>query len=335
MPPIDTDGQITVAGTLPCGRPVHAIRLRRGPLRARILTLGAIVQDLRLDGISHPLVLGAHEVSGYLTSHRYMGAVVGRYANRLGQGQFTIDGRRYQADRNFRGRHTLHGGADGADVQLWQIHETAPDRVTLTLRLADGHMGFPGNLDMTATLALTDDALIIELSARTDAATPCSLAHHGYFDLDGLGDIRGHRLWIAARQILEVDEDLIPTGQLLPVAGTPHDFALPRRIGDARHDHNFCLSDGPRPLRPVARLTGQTRLTMEVATTAPGLQLYDGAHLQDLAGLDGRIYGPHAGVALEAQHWPDAPNHPDFPDAILRPGLTDRQVTRYRFATGP
>lgn len=318
-------------GALPDGRAVEAVTLTSGRLTAWVLTLGAIVQDLRLAGVAHPLVLGSPDVAGYLGPARYFGAVVGRFANRIGGARFALDGRTFHTDPNWRGRHTLHGGADGMDLQLWRIMAAAPDRVTLACTLPDGHMGFPGTLSAQAEIALSGDALHLDLSAETDAPTPCSLTHHGFFDLDGEGDIRGHRLTIAADHYLPVDDDLIPTGRIAPVAGTDFDFRGGRVIVDRGYDHNFCLSDGPRPLRPVARLEGTGGLAMQVETTACGLQFYDGAYMAGVPGLEGRHYGPRAGLALETQGWPDAPNRPAFPSAILRPGQRYRETTLYRF----
>lgn len=318
-------------GRLDDGRDVHLVALRSGALRAEVLTLGAIVRDLRLAGVDYPLVLGADDPGTYLGEARHVGAIVGRYANRIGGARFTLDGQEYRTDANFLGRHTLHGGADGADRQVWTIEAQAVDRVVLGLVLPDGHMGFPGNLRIRAEIALQDAALCFTLSAQSDAATPCSLAHHGYFDLDGEGDIRQHRLRIAAEHYLPVDAELIPTGEIAPVAGGAFDFRVARPIGDHGYDHNFCLSGGRQALRPVAELTGRNGVAMAIETTACGLQLYDGAHLDGVAGLEGRRYGRHAGLALETQHWPDAPNRPGFPDTILRPGQAWREVTRYAF----
>lgn len=320
-----------ILGGLPCGQQVERVTLRNGALTARVLSLGAIVQDLRLDGVDHPLVLGCPEPMGYWDEGRYFGAIVGRFANRIGNGRFAIDGQSYRSDCNFRDRHTLHGGVFGTDLHPWKIDSLSGSEVRLTLTLDDGHMGFPGTMDITAVIALADTALSITLLARSDRATPCSLTHHGYFDLDGTGDIRDHSLMIEADHYLPVDDDLIPTGQIAPVGGTAFDFRQPRLIGNAGYDHNFCLSPAPVPLRPVARLTGASGLSMQVLTTACGLQLYDGAHLRNVRGLGGRVYGPYAGVALEAQHWPDAPNQPGFPDAILRPGQQYSEQTVYRF----
>ncbi|MEZ5724926.1 MAG: aldose epimerase family protein [Paracoccaceae bacterium] len=317
--------------TLPDGREVQRLTLRGGGLSATVLTLGAIVQDLRLDGIDHPLVLGAPDAASYLGPTRYFGAIVGRLANRIGNARFTLDGRDYRTDANFRDRHTLHGGSDGVDVHVWRIEARTPSSVTLSLSLPDGHMGFPGTIALTTRIALEDGALSFVLGATTDAPTPCSLTHHGYFNLDGSGDVRNHSVHIDADHMLPTTDDLIPTGEIAPVAGTRFDFRAPRPLGPEPCDRCFCLSDGPRPLRPVAWITGESGLALRVETTACGLQFYNGAYLRDVPGLDGRIYGPQAGLALEAQAWPDAPNQPNFPSAILRPGEAWSETTRYVF----
>lgn len=317
--------------TLPDGREVQRLTLRGGGLSATVLTLGAIVQDLRLDGIDHPLVLGAPDAASYLGPTRYFGAIVGRLANRIGNARFTLDGRDYRTDANFRDRHTLHGGSDGVDVHVWRIEARTPSSVTLSLSLPDGHMGFPGTIALTTRIALEDGALSFVLGATTDAPTPCSLTHHGYFNLDGSGDVRNHSVHIDADHMLPTTDDLIPTGEIAPVAGTRFDFRAPRPLGPEPCDRCFCLSDGPRPLRPVAWITGESGLALRVETTACGLQFYNGAYLRDVPGLDGRIYGPQAGLALEAQAWPDAPNQPNFPDTILRPGEAWSETTRYVF----
>lgn len=317
-------------GRLPDGREVRLIRLKGGGLSAEVLTLGAILRDLRLEGVGPPLVLGFASPEAYLGAGIYVGALVGRFANRIGGARFALEGRTHDLDRNFRGRHLLHGGSDGIHRHLWEIAALEADQVLLTLALPDGHMGFPGALRIRARISLAEAALSFELTAESDAPTPCSLAHHGYFDLDGEGDVREHELRIAAESYLPVDADLIPTGEIAPVAGTAFDFRGPRRIG-AGYDHNFCLARRRGPLREVARLTGRKGLSMAVETTEPGLQLYDGRHFDGSAGLEGRRYGPYAGVALEAQGWPDAPNHPQFPESVLRPGEVYRAATTYRF----
>lgn len=323
-----------IFGHMPDGRPVEAIRLRGSHLAATVLTMGATVQDLRLDGVSHPLVLGFPELAPYMSEGLYVGALVGRVANRIGQARFVLDGREVRVDANERG-NLLHGGRDGIHHQIWTVADRRSDRVVLTLDLPDGHMGFPGAVSIRAGISVSGDALGFDLAATSDAPTPVNLAHHGYFALDQSGDIRGHVLRVAADHYLPVDAGLIPTGEVAPVAGTAFDFRAGRRIDPAGYDHNLCLGPARAPLRAVAELGSASGLTMRVETTEPGLQIYDGRHFSGIRGLDGQSHGAFAGLALETQGWPDAVNHPHFPDTILRPGQTYRAVTRYGFCKSP
>jgi len=326
-----------IFGHLPDGRPVERVRLHGGALTAAVLTWGATVQDLRLTGVGHPLVLGAERPEPYLGPLAHAGAIVGRYANRIGGARFVLDGRTVHLSRNQQGRHCLHGGEGGTSRRLWTLADRDRASVTLTLSLPDGDMGFPGRLDLTATLTLDDRALDIAIRATCDRATPCSLSHHGYFALDDTGTLDHHHLRVQADHWLPLDADLVPTGRIAPVAGTGDDFRHLRPLAGLDLDRNFCLSAARAPLRPVAWLTSTASgLTMQVETTEPGLQVHTAGHLPKpgapgVPGLGGRRYGRHAGVALEAQHWPDAPNHPQFPPAILRPGMTDLHHTRYIF----
>lgn len=325
-----------VWGQMPDGRAVQRVCLSAHGLTAHVLTLGAIVQDLRLDGIAHPLVLGGDTLAPYLGPMQYFGALVGRYANRIGGALVHLDGLDWPLDRNWLNRHTLHGGADGAAQQVWDIVALSPDQATLALTLADGHMGFPGQMDVRATIALDPDcALRVSVTATTDRATPCSFSHHGYFTLDNTGTLDQHDLQIMADNVLTLDADSIPTGAMGAVAGSALDFRTARPLGQARIDHNFCLSDTRQPLRAVAHLSTPA-LSMTVETTEAGLQVFTAPHLppDGLHGLEGRLYRPFAGVALEAQEWPDAPNHPHFPHAILHPDQTYHHTTRYIFAKG-
>lgn len=319
-------------GTLSDGRKVECVTLRGGGLTARLLTYGAILQDLRMDGVAHPLVLGSDRIADYEGPLIHFGAIVGRFANRIAGGRFRIDGRDGQADLNEAGRTTLHGGTEGSGRMIWTIAAFSDSSATLTLEMPDGHMGFPGNLQVQVVCALPGDgALSFDITATTDKPTPCSFAHHGYFNLDGSDDVRGHSLQIAADHYLPVDDAQIPTGEEALVKGTPFDFRDPREIGRHGYDHNFCLWRSRTELRPVALLRGTGGLGMEVDTTEPGLQVYDGALIPRIEGLEGRQYGPHAGLALETQVWPDAPNHSRFPDWLLKPGQTYRHRVAYRF----
>ena len=324
----------TAAGAL-----VEAVDLAGGSLRATVLTLGASLQDLRLAGADWPLILGAGAVPAYEGALRYAGAIVGPVANRIAGASIRIGGQDHRLDPNEAGRTTLHGGATGTHLQIWRIAASGPDRVTMVLRLPDGLGGFPGNRTLVAEYRIVPPArLALGLYAVTDAPTPVNLASHGYWNLDGRGDVSGHRLRIAADHLTPVDAAKIPTGEIAPVAGSGFDFRGGQGLGGAlRIDHNFCLNGTGPGLRPAAELRGASGLRMRIATTAPGLQVYDGAHLSLPApsGLDGRGYGSFAGVALEPQHWPDAPNHPGFPPILLAPGGHYRQETTFDFDTAP
>lgn len=321
-----------VFGHLSDGQPVHRLRLEGGGLTAHVLTLGAIVQDLRMEGVAHPLVLGADNLSPYLGPMQYFGAIVGRCANRIAQGRFDIDGEVFQASTNFRGRHCLHGGTRGSGQKIWTVTAQTPSSVVMSLHLPDGDMGFPGALDVVLTISLDNMALGFDIRATCDRSTLCNFAHHGYFILDDSGSIARHRLRLAADHYLPVDDDLIPTGEITPVAQTDFDFRTPRSLHDVALDHNLCLSTARTNLRPVAWLEAAS-LSMQIDTTEPGLQVYTANHLPQpgMQGLEGRDYGQHAGIAMEAQVWPDAPNRPEFPSALLRPGEVYHQQTRYIF----
>lgn len=305
-------------------------------LTATFTEWGASLIDLRLDGVEHPLVLGLERLQDYAAGHaQYMGATAGRMANRVGGARFSLDGTEHRTDVNFRGRHTLHGGAAGTGKRVWTLADKGRESVAFSLLLADGEMGFPGAMEVTARFACEAGTLLrVEYRATCEAVTLCNLAHHSYWNLDGSSDINGHSLTVRADRYLPVDDDLIPIG-VAPVDGTAFDFRAGRALpGEHLLDHNLCLSDARVALRDVAVLRARG-LMMTLATTEPGLQVYDGALVNTpVPGLDGRTYRAHAGVALEPQVWPDAPNHEGFPSAVLRPGETYRQTTTYRFSRG-
>jgi aldose 1-epimerase len=322
-------------GTTHDGTPVKRVSIAGGGLTAHILTYGATVQDLRLEGIDHPLVLGASTLGPYLGPMTYFGAIVGRFANRIAKGRFELDGATCQVPVNWLDRHALHGGTVGTGQKVWTIGEVSNDSLRLDIVLADGDMGFPGEMTVSTFFSLPGNGVLaIDIQAQTDATSPCSFAHHGYFNLDGGADITHHRLRIDTDTYLPVDEDLIPTGQIAPIAGTSFDFRSAREVGTHGIDHNFCLSGQRKMLRSVAELRSPLNgLAMTVETTEPGLQVYDGAYIpkEGLPGLDGRRYGLFGGIAMETQCWPDALNRPNFPSAMLQPGDTYVQKTRYRF----
>lgn len=327
-------------GVLPDGEVVHEISLRKGTLQASVLTLGAIIRDLKVDG--QTVVLGFEDLQSYLHHSPYFGAVAGRCANRIAGARMTIDGQEHQLDVNERGRHQLHGGARGFSRRVWQLEQSDKASVLLKLVSEDGDMGYPGRVEVLLRYTLTGTgALRMKITATTDRTTPVNLTQHSYFNLDGSATILDHTLEIAADSYLPVDEDLIPTGEVRKVAWTPYDFQdgrkLRRRAGEETvvFDHNFCLSDAPRESVEFAAAledaAGDRR--MEVWTTEPGLQLFDAGGIDVQApGLEGKRYGPHAGLCLEAQRWPDSVNQDGFTSVLLRPSETYSHVTEFRFS---
>ena len=313
-------------------------RIEGGGLVAHILSYGAVLQDLRLEGHEPPLVLGFESFAPYLTDSPYFGAIAGRCANRIGKGQFEIDGKPYQVDRNFNGEHHLHGGSAGVGKRNWTVEDVAPDRITLRIELANGEMGYPGKMTARCTYACLDDGFFdLQIEAVTDAPTLCNFAHHTYWNLDGGLNTDDHVLQVDADRMTVVDAKFIPTGESRDVTGTRYDFRAERPIREKVFiDHNLCLTGERRALRRVGSLRSlKSGVTMEIRSTEPGLQVYDGFKLEvKPKGLGGRNYGANSGLALEPQIWPDAINHEGFPNAILRPGETYKQHTQFAFSKG-
>ena len=329
-------------GTTVDGETVQRFTLAGGGLSAKIMNWGAVVQDLRLVDHAAPLVLGFEHFDDYPAHSPYMGAIAGRCANRIGGGRFSIAGQRYQSDRNFLGKHTLHGGAKGFGKRVWDVALHGDDFLTLTLHSPDGDMGFPGALDVTCTYRLKiPGTLSVELTATTDEPTLCNLAHHSYFNLEdgGSGDVLDHRLMLVAAAYLPVDSELIPDGVVQPVDGSAFDFRQARPIrhqangGQTLYDHNFCLAAHRGGLKQAAWVQApNSGVEMELWTTEPGVQFYAGQNVaREQEGLGGRAYKACAGFCLEPQVWPDSPNRPYFPQAALWPGEIYRQTTEYRF----
>ncbi len=330
---------MTHFGQLPSGESVERVAISGGGLRAHVLTYGAVLQDLFLEGHAAPLVLGFDNLAAYLNHSPYFGATAGRCANRIRDGHLELDGQSYQLDTNFLGKHCLHGGVAGMGKKLWRLERHDASAVVLRHESPDGDMGFPGDLQARLRICLLEGGVLdIVMEATTNAPTLCNLAHHSYFVLDDSGSVADHQLQIAAQRYTPVDEELIPTGELASVVGTRFDFRRPAAVaqGQPLLDHNFCLSNEREALRPMAWLrSSKSGVSMELRTTEPGLQVYDGAKVNiDPPGLDGRPMRANAGIALEPQVWPDANHHPHFPQAILRPGQSYRQHTQYIFSKG-
>jgi aldose 1-epimerase len=333
-------------GTMPEGDEVSEISIAAGQLSARILTYGAVIRDLRLAGVDHPLVLGFDQLDHYVKYSPHFGVIAGRSANRIGGGKFAIDGVAYQVSRNENGRNHLHGGFIGFGKRVWRLVDHDATSVTLALESPDGEEGYPGKVEARVRYIIEPPSTLrLEAEATTDAPTLVNLAQHTYFNLDGSADILDHQVRIFAESYTPTDADDIPTGEIVAVAGSVFDFRAPRSIRQLRRgervifDKNFVIdrkkAAQPRPHAQLHSL--KNGLTLDIASTEPGLQFYDGSHLLDpvpAPGLGGLRYGRNAGCCFEAQFFPDAPNHTSFPSSVLRPGETYRQSTRFAFSGG-
>ncbi|MGW5719840.1 aldose epimerase family protein [Amycolatopsis sp. NPDC003865] len=321
------------------GTDVHRYTLSRAGITVRVLDYGGVVQSLEApdrSGRPADVVLGHPDLDGYVANNRpgaprvFLGALIGRYANRIAGGAFALDGVLHRVPVN-DGKNSLHGGPAGFDTRVWAA-APVPDGLRLTLVSPDGDQGYPGRLSTEVTYRL-DDRLRITYRATTDAPTVVNLTNHTYWNLAGAGTVHDHAVEIAASRYCAVDEDLVPVGDPAPVAGTPFDFrratAIGARLGEPDpqlaighgYDHNWVLDDGAPFAARVWEPSSGRLLTMW--TTEPGLQFYSGGHLGD----------PFSGLALEAQHFPDSPNRPDFPSTVLRPGEVYHQETAFALTT--
>ena len=349
---MQTAADKSVFGTMPDGRQIDIFTLQQGPLKARIMTYGARLVSLETpdrDGNLADIVLGYDTLDGYTADTKtYFGAIVGRYANRIAKGTFVLDGKRYHLPTN-DGDNSLHGGTVGFDQRLWSA-ASVPGGVEFDLVSQNGDQGYPGTLTIRVRYTLSPGTLQIEYFATTDQDTVLNLTNHSYFNLagEGQGTILNHSLRIPADRITPVDADLIPTGELARTAGTPFDFRESTIIGKRidqdnpqlhfakGYDENFVLPPrGSGELQEAARaLHAASGRTLVVETTEPGIQFYSGNSLnQNIRGKHGHIYAKHAGFCLETQHFPDSPNHLEFPSTELRPGQNFHSVTKYSFST--
>ncbi len=325
-------------GETPDGAVVKLFTLRNAKgMSAKVMTYGATLTELLAPdrrGALTNVLLGADTFDLYRKGFPASAAVIGRVANRIAQARFTLDGVEYQLAAN-NGPNHIHGGRKGFAQVIWQatplpagLHEAA---VQFTYLSKDGEEGYPGNLSVKVTYTLGDDnELRIDYEAATDKATPVNLTNHAYFTLAGSGDILDHELWLAADRYTPADDQLIPTGEIATVKGTPLDFTTPTRIGarieplkpkPGGYDHNFVLNKDAKTLALAARATEpRSGRVLEVRTTEPGVQLYTGNHLK------------HGGFCLETQHYPDSVHRPEFPSTILRPGQTFKSTTTFAFS---
>jgi aldose 1-epimerase len=339
-------------GKTPEGRPVQLYTLtNQSGMQVALATYGGtVIQLLTPDrtGKMGDVALGFGSIEPYFTKSPYFGALIGRYANRIGKGRFTLDGKTYQLAKN-NGKNTLHGGVKGFDKQLWtaEVLSQNPPSVRFSRLSSDGEEKYPGNLTVAATYTLTNkDELRIQYLATTDKPTIVNLTNHTYFNLAGAGngDILGHQVRIHASQYTPIDANLIPTGKIADVAGTPLDLRKWTIIGNnlqavggnpVGFDHNYVLNSSPL-LRPALAAEvwdpGSGRL-LKVYTDQPGIQFYTGNFLDGtLKGKRGKLYRQHDAFCLETQHYPDSPNHANFPTTVLRPGQTFKSTTIYKFS---
>lgn len=335
-----------IFGTLPDGREalIFSLKNDRG-MEVDITNFGGIITSLRIpDRHKEPgdIVLGFDTLDAYLGEHPYFGAIVGRYANRITEGKFTLEGKEYKLVQN-NGPSHLHGGTMGFDKKLWTaVTEKSLDAVTLKLgyQSPDMEEGYPGNLMAEVDYTLNDqNELIITYRARTDKTTHVNLTNHSYFNLDNCrGDILDHVLMIDADRVTELNTDSVPTGRILDVEDTCFDFRNAKSIGEdidatpPGYDINYIVNDHDGELKRIATLyhEGSGRV-MDVLTTQPGVQLYTSNYVDNIPGKEGTVYNKHSAVCLETQHFPDTPNQQSFPSTVLHPGNTYEEVTIYRF----
>jgi aldose 1-epimerase len=339
-----------VYGQTPEGDTVKVFTLTDGKgMEAKLITWGATLISLKVpdkNGTSEDVTLGYDNLDGYYNCTSYIGASIGRYANRIAKGKFKLDGKEYTLATN-NGPNHLHGGIKGFHKVLWKASsfKTADSvGVTLTYFSKDGEEGFPGNMTVTNIFSLkADKSLTNIISATSDKKTVCTFTHHSYFNLtgDAKSDILGHELEIFADNYTPVDATLIPTGEIVPVKGTPFDFTTPNTIGsriaqvEGGYDHNFVLNKEGSELSLAARVyEPQSGRVMEVYGTEPAIQFYSGNFLDgSITGKKGKVYEKHYAFCLEPEHFPDSPNQPKFPSTVLNPGETHSNVMVFKFST--
>jgi aldose 1-epimerase len=322
-------------------------------IEVRVMTYGGIIVSVKTpdkNGHFADITLGFDDPASYVAKNPFFGALVGRYGNRIGNAKFTLDGKEYTLAKN-NGPNALHGGLRGFDKVVWQAEsfQKSPEvGVILKYTSADGEEGYPGTLHVTVTYTLDDkNEFSLDYHATTDKATPINLTNHTYFNLagEGSGDILGEELMLNADHFTPVDATLIPTGKIASVKGTPLDFTKPTAIGvrindpyeqmvfGKGYDHNFVINRLGPGLALAARVYDPTSgRVLEVDTTEPGVQFYTSNMLPSTPGKHGHTYSAHSAFCLETQHYPDSPNKPDFPSAILRPGQTYHSTTVWKFS---
>ncbi|WP_295736159.1 aldose epimerase family protein [uncultured Oscillibacter sp.] len=337
-------------GTMPDGTPVELYTLAAGALSCQIITFGGSLQSLRVpdrSGKPVDVLLGFDALEPYRTHGKSLGALVGRYANRIGGAKFSLNGQTYQLAANNNGVNHLHGGLVGFNQRVWTVEEAGDDRLALSLFSPDGEEGYPGNLTVRVTYTLTEEGLTIGYRAECDRDTVCNLTNHAYFNLSGhdSGPVLDQTIQLLADRYTPTDPLSIPTGEIAPVEGTPMDLRrtapIGARIGEdfpqllqaGGYDHNWIPNGEAGTLRPIARAASPaTGISMEVLSTLPGVQFYTGNYLDGCpAGKGGAAYANRWGFCLETQFYPDSPNHANFPSCVLRAGEVFDHTAAFRF----
>ncbi len=340
---------MTIWGNTADGTAVEIFTLKGGDIEVRVMAYGGHLVSVKApdrNGEVADVVLGYDNLATYLkVPNAYIGALIGRFGNRIGHGRFSLGGKTYQIPQN-NGVNALHGGPIGFDRYVWKAQEV-PGGVEFTHVSPDGDMGFPGTLTAKVKYTVHGNTLRLDYQATTDKETIVNMTNHAYFNLRGNddGNILGHKVQLNADHYTPVDSGLIPTGEVAPVAGTPLDFRTPHVVGDRiedkfeqmvlgnGYDHNFKVNGAPGTLRPAATVVepgSGRKLTVE--TTEPGIQFYTGYFLDgSFTGRHGKPYARNTGFCLETQHFPDAPNHPEFLSTTLKPGETMHSTTTFTF----
>lgn len=333
------------------GKEVKLFQLKNDKLAVTLTNYGARLVTLKVpnkDGGATDVILGYDSAKEYKENYNnFYGAIVGRYGNRIGKASFTLNGESYSLEKN-DGENSLHGGTNGVYNKVWDVINHTATSITLAYTSPDKEAGYPGTVKMEVTYTLEENGgLAIDYLATTDKETVLNLTNHAYFNLNGAGDssILDHELQIDAKAITEVDHTLIPTGKSLPVAGTAFDFTEPQLVGahiedenaqlkiGKGYDHNFELNKKDGFQKVAAVYASKTGIEMQVYTTEPGLQFYSGNFMKDSdpKGKEGKVYPFRSAFCLETQHFPDAPNHPNFASTVLKPGEKYSSKTTYRF----
>ena len=326
-----------VYGHMPNGDNVFQVTIESDDLKLKVLSLGAIIQDIRMRSVTHSLVLGYPRLEPYFINSGKLGAIVGRYANRIANGKAKIDGKIYSLNKNQNKTHTLHGGTDGSAARNWKIIEHDKSKVKLFDELPDGHMGFPGNLKVKTTYKVDKSTIDIFIEASTDKTTLCNFTNHSYFNLDGTKNIANHNLIVNCENVLPVDKNGIPLSKPVSAKKLSLEFKNSRKLNDdgkpTEIDHNFCISNTRQNLSTNAILSTKS-ISLELLSTEPGLQIYTGKGLNsgNDKGWGGHSYKAFAGIALEPQIWPDSPNQVGFPNPYLSPNEKYKHHTRIKFS---